>query len=56
MIYYELVKITINTLDLIEIILDMILQYYSLFNSIISDQGLFTILKFLLSPLLLPKD
>lgn len=45
-IYYELIKITINTHDLIEIIIDMIIQYHSLFDLIVSDWGMVFISKF----------
>lgn len=37
MIHYEQIMITINTLGLIEVIIDMVIQYYSLPNSIITD-------------------
>ena len=43
MVYYELVKATINALRLAEVILDVVVQYYSLSNSTVNDQGsLFT--------------
>ncbi len=37
MVYYELVKITIDALGLTEIILDMVVQHHGLPNSIVSD-------------------
>ena len=36
--YYKLVKITINFIGLIKIIINMVVQYHSFFNSIISNQ------------------
>lgn len=36
-IYYKLIKSIINTHDLIEVILDVIIQYDGLFNLIVSD-------------------
>ena len=49
MVYYDPMKIIINVSDLIKIILNIIIEYYSLFDSIVSDQGLVFILKFWLS-------
>ncbi len=40
MVYYKLVKITINALGLADVILDMVIQYHSLPDSIVNDQGL----------------
>ena len=37
MVHYELVKVTIDTTGHVEIILDMIIQYHSLSNLIVSD-------------------
>lgn len=37
MIYYEQIKITINILGLIEVIINMVMQYYSLLNSIVTN-------------------
>ena len=43
MIYYKLVKITINAPGLAEVIIDMVIQHHSLPDSIIFDKGfLFT--------------
>ena len=43
MIYYKPVKITINAPGLVEVIIDVVVWYYGLFDSIITDQGsLFT--------------
>ena len=38
-VYYKLVKVTINALKLAEIIINMVMQYYGLPHSIISDHG-----------------
>ncbi len=38
-VYYEPVKITIDAPSLAEVILDVIVRYYGLPNSIISDRG-----------------
>ena len=46
MVYYILVKITINTPSLIEVIIDMIVHYYGVPELIMTDQGLFFIFKF----------
>lgn len=45
-IFYKQLKIIIKTLKLAKVILDMILQYYNLPNSIIIDKDLFFTLKF----------
>lgn len=37
MIYYKLIKITINKLGLTKVIIDIIIRHYSLFNVIIID-------------------
>ena len=43
MIYYELVKITIDVLGLAEVIIEVVIQYYGLPDSIISDhEAIFT--------------
>ena len=39
MVHYEPVKITINTLGLAEVILDVVVQYHGLLDSIMSDRG-----------------
>ena len=46
MIYYNLVKITINALGLAEVIIDMIVSHHGFQNSIITDRGSLFILKF----------
>ena len=46
MVYYEPVKITINALELAEVIIDVLICQHSLLNSIITDRGLFFTLKF----------
>ena len=46
MVYYELIKITINILGLAEVIINMVMHYYRVPESIITDQGLLLILKF----------
>ena len=45
-VYYELVKITINTPGLAKVIFNMIVQYYGLFNSIMSNKSLLFTSKF----------
>ena len=43
MVYYKLVKITINIPDLVEIIIDVVVRHHGLPNSIVTDKGfLFT--------------
>ncbi len=39
MVHYELVKVTINTLGLTEVILDVVIRYHGLPDSIVSDRG-----------------
>lgn len=46
MIYYEPVKITINAFSLAKVIIDVVVQYYGLPNSIISDWSSVFTLKF----------
>ena len=46
MIYYELVKIIIDALGLIEIIIDMIICHYSLAYSIVTNKDSFFTSKF----------
>ncbi len=48
-VYYKLIKITIHTPDLVKVIMDMVVQHQSLFNSIVSDWSLVFSSKFLLS-------
>ena len=50
MVHYNPVKVTINTPGLAEIIIDMVMRYHGLSNSIVIDRGLLFISKF---PLLL---
>ena len=38
MVYYELVKVTIDTLRLAEVIISMVMQYHCFLDSIISDR------------------
>ena len=45
-VHYELVKITINALELAEVILDMVVQHHGLPNSIMSDRDSLFTLKF----------
>ena len=43
MVYYKLVKVTINAPGLAKVIINVIVQYYDLSHSIISDRwGIFT--------------
>ena len=46
MVYYEPVKVTINTFGLAKIILDMVVRHYDMRNSIVSDLGLVLTSKF----------
>lgn len=46
MAYYELVKVTINTPALAIVIIDVVVQYHSLPDLIVIDQGLVFTLKF----------
>ena len=36
-IYYKPIKVTINALDLIKVIIDIVIRYYSLFNLIVTN-------------------
>ena len=47
MIYYNLVKITINALRFVKVIIDMVIRYYGFLDSIIISKGLFFNSKFL---------
>ena len=49
MVYYKLVKVTINALGLAEIIINMVVRHHGLPNSFITDQGLLFTSKFWLS-------
>ena len=46
MVYYELVKVTINVLGLAKVIIDMIMHYHRVPKSIVMDQGLLFTSKF----------
>ena len=46
MVYYEPVKVTIDAPSLVEVILNMIVQYYGLLSSIVSDRSSIFISKF----------
>ena len=46
MVYYELVKVTINALRLAEVILDVVVWHHGLPDSIVSDRGSFFTSKF----------
>ena len=46
MVYYKLIKVTINALGLAEVIIDMIVRYYGLLDSIITDWELIFTSKF----------
>ena len=46
MVHYKPVKVNIDALSLAEVILDMIVQYHGLPNSIVIDWGLVFISKF----------
>lgn len=38
MVYFELVKVTIDAFDLTKVILNVVMQHHSLSNSIMNDQ------------------
>ena len=46
MVYYKLVKVTINALCLVKVIINVVVRYHRLQDSIIIDQRLLLILKF----------
>lgn len=46
MVYYEPVKITINTPGFAKVIVDIVMQYHDLLNLIVSDQELVFTSKF----------
>ena len=46
MVYYELVKVTINTLGLAKIIINIMVRYHALSDFIITDWGLLFTSKF----------
>ena len=45
-IYYKLIKITINAPELAKVIINVILHCYELLDSIVINRGLFVTLKF----------
>ena len=49
MVHYEPVKVTIDTLGLAKAILDVVVWYHGLLDSIVSDRGSLFISKFWLS-------
>lgn len=46
MVYYKLVKVTINILDLIKVIFKLFIKQYNILNSIIDDRDKVFMLKF----------
>ena len=46
MVHYELVKVTIHDSRLAKVIIDMVVQYHDLLDSIISDRGAIFLSKF----------
>ncbi len=46
MVYYELVKVTIDALALAEVIIKAVMRHYGLPDSIVSDRGSVFTLKF----------
>ena len=46
MVYYKPVKITFNTLGLTQVIIDVIVYYHGLLDSIVTDKGFFFTSKF----------
>lgn len=46
MIYYKLIEITINTLSLVDIISNIVIQYYKILDLIIINKNLFFILNY----------
>ncbi len=46
MVYYEPVKVTIDRLGLAEGIINMVVHYHGVLESIVTDQGLLFTLKF----------
>lgn len=46
-VYYKLVKITINILSLVKVIINIVVRHYGVLGSIIMDQSLLFISKFL---------
>ena len=46
MVYYKLVKVTINASGLAEVIINVVVKYHGLPDSIVTNQGLFFTSKF----------
>ena len=46
MVYYKLIKVTINALDLAIIFINIVMRYYGFPNSIVSNKGFFFTSKF----------
>ena len=46
MVYYELIKVTINAPKLAKVILNMLVEHYGLFDLIVSDRSLLFTSKF----------
>lgn len=46
MVYYKSIKVTLNALALVEVVIEAVVQYYGLLDSIVNDQGLVFTLKF----------
>ena len=46
MVYYKLIKITINTPRLVKVIINVVVRHYALPNSIVIDRGLLFTSKF----------
>ena len=46
MVYYKLIKVIINVLDLVEVIINMVVHYHRVLESIVMDQGLLFTSKF----------
>ena len=46
MVYYKPIKITINVLELVKVIINMVIHYSSIFKSIVINQSLLFISKF----------
>ena len=46
MVYYEPIKVTIDALDLAEVIINVVVHPYKVLESIVTDQGLLFTSKF----------
>ena len=49
MVYYKLVKITLNAPRFVKVIIDVVMNYHSVINSIVTNKGFFFSSKFWLS-------